>query len=198
MTNKDRDLSSILPDELIKLVRLIFSHGCKTSLVGGAIRDYFLEGKVSDDFDLELRPIRPTENILDQYKVLIKNLDQVYNTENLPYNMIRIDVEHLCFELTLPRIETYSCDFHHSNFDASFIADLDYSKGCKRRDFTINSMLYEYDGTSFHLIDPLDGKEDLDNRLLKPCSEDFDKDPCLLYTSPSPRDAHESRMPSSA
>ena len=24
------------------------------------------------------------------------------------------------------------------------------------------------------------------------------KDPCLLYTSPSPRDAHESRMPSSA
>ena len=23
-------------------------------------------------------------------------------------------------------------------------------------------------------------------------------DPCLLYTSPSPRDAHESRMPSSA
>ena len=26
-----------------------------------------------------------------------------------------------------------------------------------------------------------------------------DKDPaCLLYTSPSPRDAHESRMPSSA
>ena len=24
------------------------------------------------------------------------------------------------------------------------------------------------------------------------------EDPCLLYTSPSPRDAHESRMPSSA
>ena len=27
------------------------------------------------------------------------------------------------------------------------------------------------------------------------CGEDW---PCLLYTSPSPRDAHESRMPSSA
>ena len=26
----------------------------------------------------------------------------------------------------------------------------------------------------------------------------FDKEACLLYTSPSPRDAHESRMPSSA
>ena len=31
-------------------------------------------------------------------------------------------------------------------------------------------------------------------------SEEFDDKPvhCLLYTSPSPRDAHESRMPSSA
>ena len=29
--------------------------------------------------------------------------------------------------------------------------------------------------------------------------KNFDSDiPCLLYTSPSPRDAHESRMPSSA
>ena len=27
---------------------------------------------------------------------------------------------------------------------------------------------------------------------------DGDLNPCLLYTSPSPRDAHESRMPSSA
>ena len=27
---------------------------------------------------------------------------------------------------------------------------------------------------------------------------DIDNDICLLYTSPSPRDAHESRMPSSA
>ena len=28
--------------------------------------------------------------------------------------------------------------------------------------------------------------------------EELQEDPCLLYTSPSPRDAHESRMPSSA
>ena len=36
-----------------------------------------------------------------------------------------------------------------------------------------------------------------------PLSKDFlkgktEKENCLLYTSPSPRDAHESRMPSSA
>ena len=37
--------------------------------------------------------------------------------------------------------------------------------------------------------DPLNG----DNFILVPNTTD-----CLLYTSPSPRDAHESRMPSSA
>ena len=35
-------------------------------------------------------------------------------------------------------------------------------------------------------------------RLRKELNQNEEKDICLLYTSPSPRDAHESRMPSSA
>ena len=35
-------------------------------------------------------------------------------------------------------------------------------------------------------------------RKIKANPEDVYKYTCLLYTSPSPRDAHESRMPSSA
>ena len=35
-------------------------------------------------------------------------------------------------------------------------------------------------------------------RRRKPINADMMVDICLLYTSPSPRDAHESRMPSSA
>ena len=46
-------------------------------------------------------------------------------------------------------------------------------------------------------------KERLKNRLEKTFVLSFNKEAsffkdCLLYTSPSPRDAHESRMPSSA
>ena len=37
-----------------------------------------------------------------------------------------------------------------------------------------------------------------DNAVLKDKSEVSDKEACLLYTSPSPRDRTRSRMPSSA
>ena len=58
-----------------------------------------------------------------------------------------------------------------------------------------------------YCIGARDGEIVVDNRLIiEPCNElktaqvwiIHDDDRCLLYTSPSPRDAHESRMPSSA
>ena len=44
------------------------------------------------------------------------------------------------------------------------------------------------------------GKVDKQEKLLhgKDCYFTVEDTSCLLYTSPSPRDAHESRMPSSA
>ena len=39
------------------------------------------------------------------------------------------------------------------------------------------------------------GLDATDSKILKSCEEDM---ACLLYTSPSPRDVEESRMPSSA
>ena len=36
------------------------------------------------------------------------------------------------------------------------------------------------------------------HRWIRTSANGFDDPGCLLYTSPSPRDAHESRMPSSA
>ena len=47
--------------------------------------------------------------------------------------------------------------------------------------------------TRLHLIEPLGFR--LNEKALKRAGMDYC---CLLYTSPSPRDAHESRMPSSA
>ena len=41
-------------------------------------------------------------------------------------------------------------------------------------------------------------KEAMDNKDIKEVADALTDILCLLYTSPSPRDAHESRMPSSA
>ena len=50
------------------------------------------------------------------------------------------------------------------------------------------------EGSSFEYTEKR--AEDIEKRLI-PLLQAEDS-PCLLYTSPSPRDAHESRMPSSA
>ena len=46
--------------------------------------------------------------------------------------------------------------------------------------------------------EPVQGKSVIENILQTIKSEYFPKNICLLYTSPSPRDVEESRMPSSA
>ena len=52
-------------------------------------------------------------------------------------------------------------------------------------------------GMEFHAwINPYRVKTSLRNELVP--NHVYNLHPCLLYTSPSPRDAHESRMPSSA
>ena len=48
-----------------------------------------------------------------------------------------------------------------------------------------------------NLIDRIVDDMDL-KTLMQLVAEQLDHNYCLLYTSPSPRDAHESRMPSSA
>ena len=48
-------------------------------------------------------------------------------------------------------------------------------------------------------IDPKDHKEHINHGMIEYTEEDLKMhNDCLLYTSPSPRDVEESRMPSSA
>ena len=55
----------------------------------------------------------------------------------------------------------------------------------------INGLTFNGDGTKIFIITSDDGSEDF-------VSEYTLSTPCLLYTSPSPRDPTKSRMPSSA
>jgi hypothetical protein len=82
----------------------------------------------------------------------------------------------------LPRVETFTTDVGHSNFSFEFVSDLDFSLGYKRRDFTINAILFLYQNKEWTIIDPLGGAKDLQNGLLVECNQDtFSKDPvrCL-------------------
>ena len=131
-------------------------------------------------------------------------------------------------EYALARTERKTFAGHHG-FEFNTSKEVTLEEDLARRDLTINAMAI--DEKADELIDPWNGRKDLDNRLLRHVSPAFAEDPlrilrvarfcaklaefgfrvadetmdlmrqlaaCLLYTSPSPRDATLSRMPSSA
>lgn len=172
------DLSSFhqnLPIKFKELVLFIHKNGFKTGVVGGIARDFILSGNIGIDFDCELRPIEGKS--LADWIPLIRSLNESYKVEELSYKVVRISLEGLDVEITLPRLEHFDGSRGHSNFKAEHIEDLDYSQGFYRRDFTINAIMFEFDGKGWNKIDPLAGEEDLQNKTLRACSSAFAMDP---------------------
>ena len=69
----------------------------------------------------------------------------------------------------------------------------------KLRDNKNYNELKKYDEVTTDLVkDILDEAAKINQNLILPLAKIGDENPCLLYTSPSPRDRQKSRMPSSA
>lgn len=172
------DLSSFhqsLPIKFKELVKFIYKNGFKTGVVGGVPRDFIITGNIGVDFDCELRPL--DKEGINSWEDFISSLKENYNVEDLNYNIFRIQLDNIEVEVTLPRVENFDGTIGHSNFKAEHIADLDYSKGFKRRDFSINAIMFEFDGKNWELIDPLKGINDINNKILSPCFKTFSLDP---------------------
>lgn len=172
------DLSSFhqnLPIKFKELVLFIYTMGFKTGVIGGTTRDFLLSGNIGTDFDCELRPIK--SNTIECWNDLIAELKKKYKVEELNYKVVRIFIEKLDVEITLPRVESFDGSRGHSNFTAKHIADLDYSQGFYRRDFTINAIMFEFNGKTWSKVDPLNGQVDIENKILRACSGTFVMDP---------------------
>jgi len=163
-----------LESTFIYLLEQIHLQGFKIGLVGGTVRDFYLKAENKNDYDCELRLIDDAEDIHENFKLL--NFDSIYEIEKLPYNIIRVIHPKFTCELSLPRKEKFIEEFSHSNFEAEFFNEVDYNVAFQRRDFTINAMMFEWDGT-WKFIDPLNGKKDLQNKVLRRCSDSFFHDP---------------------
>ncbi len=144
------------------------SRGIECAIVGGSTRDHYLGLPCKNDFDIEYRgETNDLKSILEEFEVL-------------KYDVLRFKDSEFEAEFSLPRIEEFNDDFSHSNFTASFDANLSYEKAALRRDFTVNSIYWKYVGGEFEVVDPLNGKLHLKEKRLVPCSEDFLKDPVRL------------------
>ncbi len=153
-----------------KLVYGLHAQGFEVAIVGGTVRDFYLKKSNKHDYDCEIRN-------KDLIKVEWKNLGIEHDDLiKLPYEIIKYSDRYFTCEFSMPRIEVFDQTVQHKNFVAKFDSKMSYHFAAQRRDFTINAMMYVYNG-SWKLEDPLGGYQDLLNKKLEPCSDNFSKDP---------------------
>ncbi len=162
-----------LPSEITALFDEITARDFAVGIVGGFCRDYLHTGKISRDIDVEIRPLNKTDT-----SELYSFIQDKYNAKLLNYNILSVSFGEFSVEMGMPRVEIFNGQTGHSNFDVEFIQDLDYTEGFKRRDFTINAILFLYKEKKWSIVDPMGGVNDLETRSLVECNRaTFSKDP---------------------
>lgn len=133
--------------------------GHRLYLVGGAVRDLFVdrEGAASNDLDLttDARP--------DRIKTLVAPLADAVWTQGERFGTIGASIDGVAYEITTHRADAYEPDTRKP--EVAFSDDV--NEDLSRRDFTINAMALEVTGNDPRLIDPYGGLADLHQRVLR-------------------------------
>ena len=165
MTINDTFLEDVLNE--------IILHGATPILVGGCVRDYFLQLDVKD-YDIEvygLEKLEELENILEEFGSV--------NLVGKSFGIVKLSTADMEYDFSFPRTENKVRD-GHTGFDVVIDGTLDFKNASKRRDFTINSIGYDYKNKVF--IDPFDGIKDIKNKLLRHIDDStFVEDPLRVY-----------------
>jgi tRNA nucleotidyltransferase/poly(A) polymerase len=178
MNFDQKNFETRLPGFFFPLLDELQRFGFVPTLVGGAVRDYFLTGNPGHDWDLEL-----THETLTFEKGIWKELGWALGrfgkTNFLPYEIIRLQAGDYQLEFSPPRRERFREDARdHSNFDAEFVLNLSFEEAVRRRDFTVNAMGIRFRGRKeLVFLDPLEGLRHLREKVLHFAGPDFGKDP---------------------
>ncbi len=160
-------------DEVAPLGRLFADAGHRLFLVGGIVRDQWLDGALDTSSDIDLT----TDALPADIKRIVASFAEVLWTQGEKFGTIGLRAAGRDYEITTHRAETYSSDSRKPVVSFGDKIEVDLS----RRDFTVNAMAIELpDG---ELIDPHDGVVDLaDGRLRTPLSADisFTDDPLRM------------------
>ncbi|OCL87994.1 tRNA nucleotidyltransferase/poly(A) polymerase family protein [Arcobacter porcinus] len=127
-------------------------------IVGGSVRDNFLNKEIKD-YDIEVFNIESIETLI---KILSKY--QEPKAVGKSFGVLKLKFDDLEFDFSLPRTES-KIGHNHRDFDVVLDSKLTYEEASKRRDFTINSIGYDYFKNQF--LDPYNGINDLKNRKIK-------------------------------
>lgn len=132
-------------------------------LVGGAVRDRLL-GRPVTERDWVVVGARPEDLLAQGFRAVGRDFPVFLHPDTQD-------------EYALARTERKSGS-GHTGFVCDFSPDISLEDDLIRRDLTINAMAEDSDG---RLIDPYDGRRDLDARLLRHVSPAFREDPLRVF-----------------
>lgn len=132
-----------------QLIQAIKQNGYEAYLVGGAVRDHFLNRKFEDiDITTSAKPFH-----------MLKLFDA--SPTGLKYGTVTVHFEQEDFEVTTYRTDGPSEDQRHPDY---VVYGTDVKEDVMRRDFTINGLLMDDQGV---ITDFVDGQNDLNLRLIR-------------------------------
>lgn len=143
-----------IPPRLVRLAETIKDNGGELLLVGGCVRDYLMK-RAPKDFDAEVYGIEQSRLF-----EILKSFGRVSSVgESFTVYKLGKDLD-----VSLPRRERKQGRGHKA-FVVEGDHTMTFEEAARRRDFTINAMLQN--PLSGEIIDPFDGQNDLQKRLLR-------------------------------
>ena len=147
-----------IPSVLEEILKDLQKIGATPILVGGSVRDFFLNIPIKD-YDIEIFGINSLE--------IIQNCLEKFGSVKLvgkSFGVLTLRVNEYDFDFALPRTETKIGNYHQ-DFEVITNANLSFKEAAIRRDFTINAIGYDFFKKEF--LDPFDGINDLKNKIIK-------------------------------
>lgn len=148
-----------------QVCRLVDSAGGRALIVGGFVRDSLL-GRTASDCDIEVYGVEP--------ELLLQLLEEQFRVDQTGRAFGVLKLHGLPVDVSIPRRES-KAGLGHRGFLINSDPGMDPEEAARRRDFTVNAMAF--DPLAGELIDPFDGRRDLEERILRHTSPQFSEDP---------------------
>lgn len=152
--------------EAVHIIDKLEENGFKAYFVGGCVRDFFLDRKISD---IDIATSAPPEKV----QQIFTNVIPV----GIEHGTVIVRHLHKSYEVTTFRIDGKYSDNRRPD-DVEFIQTID--EDLKRRDFTINALAMNKSGK---IIDLFNGIEDLNHKVIRTVgtgSDRFHEDPLRI------------------
>ena len=154
-------------DAVREVARLAKSAGGRALLVGGCVRDSILGGAhAPKDFDIEVYGLSP-----DRLRDVLSTKFQL-DLVGASFGVFKLKGHDI--DVALPRRET-KLGLGHRAFEMEHDPSLTLEEASARRDFTVNA-IYE-DPLTGEMLDPWNGRKDLEAGVLRHVSPHFSEDP---------------------